>query len=290
MSDEVIFLLSKGYLPGSVLQLIDSVRYVKTTAGDAADILDEVMRRDRLTQLDQHSDRHVWLFAAGGQLSSTSIHGGSRGRAGTLWIIVDGDGTIRSGTVEEGVKVGPPYRGEEIRRGASPALDARRVAPDTLVRDFDDAVEAVANLLVELQASISSVSYVHTSARQAEALTGVAFEGNGVKSGAWVFDLRGNFQLICGGDFHKAQPDVRLLVYEGRSSPYVVHELPGEATPAPTPDSTLFVTQVMEPEEYPAIDRFRMNQSEIEAQATAYAGASIVLCPEVQPTPLLSSN
>jgi hypothetical protein len=277
MNDEVVFLLTKGNLPGTVVDILDSLLVLDTTVGGATDIVGPELERWREPGVLEDAGSRAWLFVESGQLRSESIHGGFRGRAGSQWILAVDDGTVIHGFVERGLRIGFPYN---FGRAVTPVAGLpQRPRPTLEPHEWhvDDGVMVLAGFLREIQASISEIRLTYTGAGQAELMTGIQIEANGVKRGGWVFDLTGNFQMICGGDFHDSRSALRLLVYEGRSSPYVVPEPAADATPVPTPDG-LFEVHVIAPGEYPEIDRFRQPQSAIDATATAFAAAPVVEC------------
>jgi len=185
---------------------------------------------------------------------------------------------VLSGVVERGLKVGFPYNGQGVPLGDFVPLHPLRVPAVDLVRDTASAVSSVSRLLEEVRASVTHVSLVHSSAGQIAWITGVDAESVPTKIGGWIFDLRGNFQLTCGGAERIDASASRLVVFEGRSSPYVLAAPAPGATAVPTPPSGLFVERVIEPGEYAAIDRFRHSQSASDATMSALANAGAVDC------------
>jgi hypothetical protein len=172
----------------------------------------------------------------------------------------------------------------EIAAGEDTEIDMTRVPAEEFVQTTSGAVEAVVRFLERVRASISAISYVETTAQRAQAATGVATQGLPHGTRAWLFEARGDFQLMCGGFSHAGSTSLRLLVVEARAAPYVVYSAALGAplrspTPAPLPELSEFGTPItLVPGEWPAIDQFRRSDVEIDATATAIATSDFTPC------------
>ena len=286
--EDAEYVLTRGYLPGTGVASIESISYVSTSVAAVSTLLAEDPGTWYQPERQWQRDDGVWVFVEYGGLHSVSIHGGSAGEEGTQVVVVGarlpdeplGSGAnVHNSFLTGAVDVSRLGVVTNIPPGEDAAIDGLRVADDLIVHSTAEAMAAVVRFLPHVLANVSQVAYVETTAARSAQLTGVGADGLPSGTKAWLFELTGDFQGTCGGDFHDGQPASRLLVVEGRAAPYVVRAAPASYNASPVAELAAFGAAIaVDPGESPGIDQFRKPVAEINATATARAMTAVLPC------------
>ena len=250
------------------MRRIDSVSYVKTTFGAAASLLGVDAGAPQFGRSGWQpvpADDTAWLFVEYDSPWSTSAVIGGRigGWAGALWVLApvgfEPISLSYKGTVDLS-RLGTPV---VIAPGEVPQIDELRTPQNLIVETTADAVQSVARSFDRTYAQVLDVTWLQTTASRVGSLVSMA--GVPPDSPAWMFDAEGDFELRCGSENTDPLGRIRLLVLQGRSSPYLVKS----ADETPSPLSDFGTPAVMAPGDWPVIDRFRRTRSAFEATGTA---------------------